>query len=326
MRITVNGAPLAIDVKEGGRLGELLSGADDLLDKAGSVIVSLKVDGEEVDAEGYSRFAARELSSVEKVEIRAEDAAAIRVRAIGTLLELLAIAKRSAEDTAAEDTAAEDTAAEDTAAEDTAAEDTAAEDTAASDWAGLRAGAKDMRDAFAGLFAADELSFVQLFADILDRVGDSPDKASRVELSAQADRLASVFGERLAELRFPVGEMRTAAALFEARSSELAELPVLLQTGKEDQAMKAVLYFIEIFNKVIRIIPELRRSGVDTSSISVGGSGMPEFYGAFNEVLRELTEAFEHKDAVLIGDLAEYEVLPRMRSFFTAMEEALPES
>ena len=112
-----------------------------------------------------------------------------RIRAIETLLEILAIAKHSAEDTAAEDTAAEDTAAEDTAAEDTAAEDTAAEDTAAEDtaaedeaigdWQGLRKGARDIHEAFAGLFAADELSYVRLFVDILERAGDEPDKASR---------------------------------------------------------------------------------------------------------------------------------------------------
>jgi hypothetical protein len=335
MRITVNGAPLALDVKGSGSLGELLAGADDLLDRAGSVIVSLRVDGEDVDADGYARFAEMPSASVSNVEIRAEDTAAIRARTIETLLELLAIAKRLAEDTAAEDTAAEDTAAEDTAAEDTAAEDTAAAGAApevdrsaaaAGDWPGLRAGAQDMVDAFAGLFAADELSFVRLFADLLVRAGDEPDKAARVELSAQSDRLSSVFGERLAELRRPVAEMRAAAALFEARAAELADLPVLLQTGREDRAMKSVLYFIEIFNKVIRVIPELRRSGIDTASISVDGSSMPDFYGAFNGVLRELTDAFEHKDAVLIGDLAEYEVLPRMRSFFAAMRESLPES
>ena len=51
--------------------------------------------------------------------------------------------------------------------------------------------------------------------------------------------------------------------------------------------MKAVLYFIEIFNKVIRIIPELRRTGIDTASITVEGSAMPDFYGAFNGVLRD---------------------------------------
>jgi hypothetical protein len=314
MRITVNGAPLALDVKEGGSLGEVLVGADDLLDKAGSVIVSLKVDGADVDADGYARFAVLPVASVGSVEIRAEQAAAIRVRALETLLELLAIAKRCSEDRPS---------VANSGSVDTGGAASGGE--ASGDWPGLRTGARDIRDAFAGLFAADELSFVQLFSDILDRAGNEPDKASRVEISAQADRLASVFGERLAELRYPAGEMMTASALFEEKAAELADIPVLLQTGKEDQAMKAVLYFIEIFNKVIRIIPELRRVGVDTSSISVGGTAMADFYGSFNEVLRELTEAFEHKDAVLIGDLAEYEVLPRMRSFFAAMKEALPE-
>jgi pyruvate/2-oxoglutarate dehydrogenase complex dihydrolipoamide acyltransferase (E2) component len=310
MLITVNGAPIALEAKDSGSLGELLAEADELLDKAGSIIVSLTVDGEDVDAEGFARCAGRPNSSVERVEIRAEDAAAIRMRALDTLLELLAIAKRSAEDTAAEATP----------------EGAAAAENSTVDWAGLRKGAEDMRDAFSGLFAADELSFVQLFADILERAGDRPDKASRIELSAQSDRLSSVFGERLAELRSPVGEMRGAAALFDDRSPDLAEIPILLQTGKEDRAMKTVLFFIEVFNKIIRIIPELRRSGIDTSALAVNGATMPEFYGSFNEVLRQLTDAFEHKDSVLIGDLAEYEILPRMKSFFAAMREALPES
>src|SRR5208337_5065621 len=86
MRITVNGAPLALDVKGSGSLGELLAGADDLLDRAGSVIVSLRVDGEDVDADGYARFAEMPSASVSSVEIRAEYTAAIRARTIETLL------------------------------------------------------------------------------------------------------------------------------------------------------------------------------------------------------------------------------------------------
>jgi hypothetical protein len=300
MTITINGAPVAIEPEGSGSLGELLSRADELLDRAGSVIVSLSIDGEEVDAEGYARCAEREAASVGRVDIRAENAAAIKVRALETLLELLAIAKSSAE--------------------------VPEEEAGAADWAGVRKGAADLSDAFAGLFAADELSFARLFYEVLERAGDEPDRASRIEISAQVDRLASVFEERLAELRSPAAEMRKTAALFDERSADLSDIPVLMQTGKEERAMKTVLFFVEIFNKVIRIIPELRRSGVDTDSIGVGGAPMPEFYGSFNGVLRQLTEAFEHKDAVLIGDLAEYEILPRMKSFFAAMREALPES
>jgi hypothetical protein len=239
---------------------------------------------------------------VASVEIEAEDAAAIKQRALDTLIELLAIAERSASSPQTESAST------------------------AEDWANIRASTVDMRDAFAGLFAADELSFVQLFADILERSGNEPSETARAEIAVQTKKLAAVFGERLAELRSPVAEMRSAAALFDGHAAELADIPVLLQTGKEGEAMKTVLFFIEIFNKVIRIIPELRRSGVDTSHIMIGSTAMPNFYGDFNVVLRQLTEAFENKDAVLIGDLAEYEILPRMQSFFGAMREALPES
>ena len=129
-----------------------------------------------------------------------------RVRAIETLLELLAIAKRSAAKTEPR--------------------------RQIGDWSGLRSGAKDMRDAFTGLFAADELSFVQLFSDLLERAGDEPDKASRVELSAQADRLASVFGERLAELRRPAAEMLAAAALFDERAAGTGRASRALADGQ----------------------------------------------------------------------------------------------
>lgn len=297
MRITVNGRPLAMEAKEDSSLGEVLAGADDLIEKTGSVIVSLKVDGEEIDAESYATVSARPCSSVGEIEIGAEDSAAVRIRALETLLELLSIAGGSASDEAPE---------------------------LQRDWPSIRNGAADICEAFAGLFSSDELSFVKLFSELLDKAGDNPDRAVRVEISAQAGRLSSLFAERLAELRSPAAEMRAAAALFGETSSQLGDLPVLLQTGREGEAMKAVLYFIEIFNKVIRILPELRRTGIDTSSIRIEGKPLPEFYDAFNEVLRELIDGLEHRDAVLIGDLAEYEVLPRMKSFFASMEGALP--
>lgn len=296
MQILVNGNPLAIEARQGASLGEVLAQADELIEKTGAIIVDIQLDGVELGAEGYAAAASRPAESVSRLEIGVEAAYEVRIRTIGTLLELLALTTRAAEG------------------------DEASEE----DWRTLREGSADIRDAFGGLFAADELSFVKLLAEELEAAGDEPDEVAKARIAAQSERCASIFGERLAELREPAVEMRAAAKLFESRAEELADIPVLLQTGKEDQAMKTVLYFIEVFNKVIRIIPELGQAGVDTEALKIGEQGLGEFYGAFNGILRELTEAFEHKDAVLIGDLAEYEVLPRMRSFFAAMEGALP--
>ncbi|MDP3179745.1 MAG: hypothetical protein Q8M76_17685 [Spirochaetaceae bacterium] len=298
MRVLVNGAAFELAAAPGANLGDVLSEADELLDKAGSVIIGIRIDGAEVDADNYPSFSSRSLDGIDTVEIHAENASSMKAKALETLLELVALSTQAAK--------------------------SASESTTAQDWSALRKGATDLRDAFAGLFAADELSLAQAFADTLAKSGDDPSFEVRSEISAQAARLDPIFSERLAELRAPVQEMRSAAELFASRSGALGDLPVLLHTGKEDQAMREVLFFIEIFNKVIRLIPELRKSGVDTASLMVGDSSLADFYTDFNRVLRELTDAFEHKDAVLIGDLAEYEVLPRMTKFFTAMREALP--
>jgi len=296
MDILVNGEALAFEEKPGSSLGEVLAAVDDLVEGSGSIIVGIKVDGAELEAAGYAEAAARPAAEVASVELAVEAAREVRLRTIGTLLELLGLVARAAAEPAA----------------------------SAEDWRSLREGAADLRDAFGGLFSADELAFVQRLASALEAAGDSPGASARAAVAAEAARASSVFGERNAELVDPVAEMRAAALLFESRAQELADLPVLLQTGKEELAMKSVLYFVEVFNKVIRVIPELRQAGIDSASIRVGDQALPEFYGAFNGVLKELTGAFENKDAVLIGDLAEYEILPRMRSFFSAMEEALP--
>jgi len=305
MNILVNGEPLDIETKPGATLGEVLAQADDLIEKSGSIIVGLKVDGMEIGAEDYAQAAARPADGSASVEIGIESGREVRMRTIGTFLELLGLASRAAESGQA----------------------------SAADWRALREGAAEIRDAFSGLFSADELSFVKRFSEVLegspapagdDGAGAIPSAAARAAIAEEAGRASSVFGERLAELRDPVAEMRSAGTLFDARAKDLADLPVLLQTGKEDGAMKTVLYFIEVFNKVIRLIPELRQAGVDLDAFQIEGQGLAEFYGAFNGVLRDLTDAFEHKDAVLIGDLAEYEILPRMRSFFAAMDGALP--
>lgn len=297
MNILVNGRTLAVEEREGSNVGEILAGVDDLIEKSGSVIVSLKVDGEEIDAARYASISSKPISSIDQIEITAESSSVVRIRAIETLLDLAVSIKASASDENPE---------------------------IGRDWRSLRTWTVDLCEAFAGLFAADELSFVTLLSDLLEKAGDDPDRASRIEISAQAERIYSIFSERLAELKNPSGEMRAAATLFDQKSGDLAELPVLMQTGRESEAMKSVLYFIEIFNKVIRILPELRRSGVDTASIKIDDKYLPEFYDSFNEVLRELVDGLEHHDAVLIGDLAEYEVLPRMKSFFSVMREVLP--
>jgi hypothetical protein len=300
----VNGTAFAVGTSPGDTLGAALAEADDLLERAGSVITGLSVDGSPVDPENFAMVRDRRISGIGRVELFAETSSDYRARAIGLLLDLVGTAALAAAVEAGGD---------------------------GDRWIPLRAGVERFLADLAGLFPADELSFIQNFVDLVAAAseeaaarGGIPSEETLRGFGQRVAAFDALFRERLAELEEPVSELRRTAALFQAESSELRELPVYLQTGKEDRAMRAVLLFIEIFDKVRRLIPELRRNGVETEAVSIDGLGLPEFYASFNEMLRTLSKALEDKDSVLIGDLAEYEVAPRMGAFFAAMEAVLP--
>jgi len=302
----INGESFPIGMKEGDSLGALLVEADELLEKAGSVIVGFSVDGKPVDPEDFARVRDLLAADVERVDLVAESSSDWRAKAISLLLDLIGLVSG-------------------------AAAGEPAPEGAGSGWPSLAATVGDFLRNFSGLFPADELSFVQNLAEFVEGISREAELAggalapSRAEeVAARAGAFDTIFRERLSELSDPVAETRRVAALYAEEAAELRELPVYLQTGREDRAMKAVLLFIEIFNKVIRLIPELRKGGVDTGALRVDGQALPEFYAAFNEVLKRLSQALEDKDSILIGDLAEYEVAPRLSSLFGALGEALP--
>ncbi len=118
---------------------------------------------------------------------------------------------------------------------------------------------------------------------------------------------------RMREISNPVREILTSARLLDNTIAEICDVSVLLQTGKDQQAMNAVVRFTELSQKLIRLYPLLEEAGaLDTAQSNVDGLSFEDFYSRLNNVLRELLSAFEVKDSVLIGDLLEYEVAPQL--------------
>jgi hypothetical protein len=107
--------------------------------------------------------------------------------------------------------------------------------------------------------------------------------------------------DRLQEIEHPEKEAAAAARLLAAAKPALENVPVLLQTGKDREAMQCILSFTELALKAIRILAYREE----------GREGSREFCREFNGILNELTAAFEVRDSVLIGDLFEYEIAPR---------------
>ncbi len=132
------------------------------------------------------------------------------------------------------------------------------------------------------------------------------------QLLAFCKNLSIILEGRIREVTHPFEELKNAAAGLNSLVPQLMEVPVLLQTGKDETAMGFIIEFTEFSDKLIRINHILREQKLlDISDITVEEQRFDAFYEEFNGILRELLEAFDSQDSVLIGDLIEYEVVPR---------------
>jgi len=131
--------------------------------------------------------------------------------------------------------------------------------------------------------------------------------------------LHSLFEERLRELQNPAEEMGRTAQVVDDICARLAEFPLDIQTGKDARAAETVNIFSGIAEKVFRIYHTLKIEGFPVAEITVDNIPINAYITEFSKALKELLDAYERRDTVLIGDLAEYEMAPRLRSLHAAV-------
>ncbi|MDR1574773.1 MAG: hypothetical protein LBS37_02100 [Treponema sp.] len=136
--------------------------------------------------------------------------------------------------------------------------------------------------------------------------------------------LRSIIEERLRELRDPAGELEKMEPLIAGVCARLEDLPLDIQTGKDARAAETIQFFSGIAGKIFRVYRVLQAGGFagDPSGGGESSSGVPlaEHVSEFGGVLKELLAAYEQRDTVLVGDLAEYELAPRLKDLYAAIK------
>ncbi len=278
MKITVNNTALDF-ATEGKTLAFIIASLDEIIENAGQLIVAIHLNGLVIDTKAIAAMEKRMPEESDSLELFTDSICMMKIQAIETLLELVSATK--------------------------ADEEPVIRESVLQTWS-------QYKSVFGSLFSAEELSFIEAFEVFLANASPMT-KAAREETT---HRIEVLFTERLHEIKDPKGAMRSAENLFNALKADLSEVPVRIQTGKDAEAMRTMVLVVELINKTVRILPDFTRQFGDSVSMMIGNKNIQEFYDDFNSVLRELMGAFEHKDSVLIGDLAEYEILPRMNLFF----------
>jgi hypothetical protein len=153
-------------------------------------------------------------------------------------------------------------------------------------------------DAFFGIVDAPEI-----------RNGTAPTGARREELLTRLEQCITVLGARIREISRPFAEAHATARTIRGLLPEVNEVSVLLQRGEDRHAMDLIVRFTELIAKLLRIMPHIARDEADPR---VSQDRLEQYGTELNQTLEELVGAFDTQDSVLIGDLVEYELVPKI--------------
>jgi len=132
--------------------------------------------------------------------------------------------------------------------------------------------------------------------------------------------LSLIIEERLREIDGPGEELAGCETLVKNIAGRMEELPLDIQTGKDQRAVETIQLFSRTGEKLFRIFFIFESEGLSLDTFLIDGLPARAFMEEFTAALTEISAAYENRDTVLVGDLSEYELAPRLLKFFFALK------
>ena len=277
MEILVNQEPLSYTLENEERLGEIVDGLADWLRSGNYEITAINVDEQSVPIHDRAAWEHTEVGSVSTLSVEALPFSQVEQTTLAAIADYCALFRRAL---------------------DEANHSAVTELTNELPYVRARL-ASILPELFPPSGSPDVLANPSLDA------GEIPQGAELAQVQQQLDQIIVLLESRLREYATPERELALTLGQLVASVPALGEVPVQLQTGDEAGAMNTVIVLTEQLSRVIRLLPLVRDPGFDVDAIRAFATDLTPH-------LLELQRAFEVHDSVLIGDLLEYEIAPRI--------------
>ncbi len=99
---------------------------------------------------------------------------------------------------------------------------------------------------------------------------------------------------------------------------QLLQIPILLQSSKDNEVSSIVVAFTEQFNLVQKLAYFCGLFPEKFQDFVIENQNISTFFQDFTPILQEFESSLASHDTVLTGDLAEYEIVPRLQAFVNA--------
>ncbi|MBQ5434099.1 MAG: hypothetical protein IIU30_11730, partial [Treponema sp.] len=101
--------------------------------------------------------------------------------------------------------------------------------------------------------------------------------------------------------------------------AELGNVSTLLQSGKDAQVGKIITALADEISNFLHIARLSSLFPEFYNSLEAGGKDIGQFLEDFMPFLKDFEEALGSKDTVTVGDIAEYEISPRLQQMAEAV-------
>jgi len=281
MEIKLNNKTLDVNLEKENTLGEILAGLEQWLSSSGHRIVELNIDGKPVNASMMETIFSKEIKDIAIIDIHTNVIAELSAASLLNLLEDIDEFEELSHDKKSE---------------------------FFNNW----------KETPAACFIYSEMT--DLFAYCVNTFSNG-------EMSCQT--LRTITEEIQREVTTPVSEFTKIEPVLDEICERLVRLPLDIQTGKDAQAAQTIQLFSAISEKIFRIYRQLDTQGyffnktnTDNSEDSIKRKYIvSEKITDFTAILRDLLDAYEKNDSVLVGDLTEYEASPKLKELYDAVFE-----
>ncbi|MCK5154009.1 MAG: hypothetical protein KAQ93_06575 [Spirochaetales bacterium] len=287
MEITLNSEPFDVTIENEKTLSELFSGLSNWLNKSGYEITGLIQDGEELKLNESNEWQGNLLETITNLDVKAISGSDRYISDLQTLYQYITLLQNAI-----------------LAGNKSLTTDLLSELPYITNTIDSFLTKKDLT-AYGTVILQEHINNFQN-----DNNGKSENRDNLIHL---LQGISIILQTRIKEVTSPFNEIQNTAEQLKDLIPSISDVSVMLQTGEDKKAMDSVLGFIELSEKLIRTFPFLKNFGyTDISKISIDSESFNDFYKDLNSILTELVEAFNINDSILIGDLMEYEIAPRV--------------
>lgn len=111
------------------------------------------------------------------------------------------------------------------------------------------------------------------------------------------------------------------SGLFSELADKMEDIPAALQSGMNKEAGDSIKKVADSIDQFCHVAALSSLFPEEFGNTLIEGKQFTDFFNEFAPILKDFEQALQNNDTVLIGDLSEYEICPRLRAISESLSK-----